>query len=177
MALTAKQRRFVAEYLKDLNATQAAIRCGYSQKTAMQQGSRLLSIAKIAQAVASGKQQQLAKAELTATRVLEELRRVAFLDPGKFYDPKGRLLPVHELDEEVRACLAGLEVARANLNVTDGKRDDEWLHKIRYYDKLKALEILAKHFALLKDVVEVTGDWDKLAARLASVRNEPDARR
>jgi phage terminase small subunit len=80
MALNPKQRRFVAEYLIDLNATQAAIRAGYSKKNADVTGPRLLGNVGVAAAVAAGTSKQLATAELTAARVLEEIRRLAFID-------------------------------------------------------------------------------------------------
>jgi phage terminase small subunit len=74
--LNPKQTRFVAEYLKDLNATQAAIRCGYSERTAKQQGSRLLTNADIAAAVAAGQERLAGKLELTAEKVLKDLEEV-----------------------------------------------------------------------------------------------------
>jgi phage terminase small subunit len=77
MALTDKQRRFVDEYLIDLNATQAAIRAGYSAKAAQGQGSRLLSNAMVARAVAEGAHKRAAKAEVTAQDVLIGLHREA----------------------------------------------------------------------------------------------------
>jgi len=77
MALTAKQRRFVEEYLIDLNATQAAIRAGYAAKTANREGSRLLSKVDIAEAVAAGAQKRVQKAEISAQDVLEGLYREA----------------------------------------------------------------------------------------------------
>lgn len=73
MALTAKQEAFVAEYLIDLNATQAAIRAGYSEKTAQEQGSRLLSNVMVAQAIADGASKRIQKAEITAQDVLSGL--------------------------------------------------------------------------------------------------------
>lgn len=75
--LNDKQKRFVAEYLIDLNAKQAAVRSGYSEKTAQEQGSRLLSLAKVADAIALGASKRLAKAEITAQDVLEGLHREA----------------------------------------------------------------------------------------------------
>ncbi|MCD1645266.1 terminase small subunit [Aurantimonas coralicida] len=77
MALTDKQRRFVEEYLIDLNATQAAIRAGYSAKAAQGQGSRLLSNAMVARAVAEGAHKRATKAEVTAQDVLIGLHREA----------------------------------------------------------------------------------------------------
>ncbi len=71
--LTDRQEAFVAEYLIDLNATQAAIRAGYSEKTAQEQGSRLLSNVMVAEAIAEGASKRIRKAEITAQDVLEGL--------------------------------------------------------------------------------------------------------
>lgn len=75
--LTPKQQRFVQEYLVDLNATQAAVRAGYSPKTSEQQGSRLLGNAKVAAAVAAGRKRLAAKLDLTAEKVLADIERIA----------------------------------------------------------------------------------------------------
>lgn len=76
--LTPKQQRFVAEYLKDLNATQAAIRAGYSAKTAEQQGYQLLQKTSVAEAVAEGQRQHTHEAGVTAQKVIGELSNIAF---------------------------------------------------------------------------------------------------
>jgi phage terminase small subunit len=157
MALTPKQARFVAEYLIDLNATDAAKRCGYSPKTAKQQGSRLLTDADVAQAVAEGKARQLQAADLTAARVLEEMRRLAFFDIAAIFDEGGNLRPIHDVPPEARAAITGVEVVRANLNPADGKRDPDYLHKVKVVQKDRALEMLAKHFGLLTEKVEHSG--------------------
>jgi len=73
MALTDKQQRFVAEYLIDLNATQAAIRAGYAAKTANREGSRLLSNVDIAEAIAAKAAEKAAALDLSAERVLRGL--------------------------------------------------------------------------------------------------------
>lgn len=73
MALTDKQQRFVDEYLVDLNATQAAIRAGYSEKTANEQGSRLLANVSVAAAIAEQQQKLSNKLELSAEWVLGKL--------------------------------------------------------------------------------------------------------
>ena len=125
---------------------------------------------KIKRAIAAGAKKQLNKADLSAARVLEELRRIAFLDVADFFDADSHLLDIHQMSKEARACIAGLEVARANLDRTDGKRDEEWLHKIKIVQKTDALEMLAKYFKLLVEQVHVTSDWAQLAARLASAR-------
>jgi phage terminase small subunit len=156
MALNPKQQRFVAEYLVDLNATQAAIRAGYSAKTAEQQGPRLLGNVEIATAVAAGKSRQLETADLSAARVLEELRRLAFSNVLDLFDEHGNLRPIHTLTREQAACIASLEVIKKNAEAGDGKIDT--VHKVKVWDKTRVLEMCAKHFALLTDVVKLTDD-------------------
>jgi phage terminase small subunit len=127
MALTAKQATFVREYLVDKNATQAAVRSGYSPKTAESQGSRLLRNAKVAEAVAAGVDKQAERTGITADRVLEELAKIAFVS----------LTPRDEDDEDEED---------ANLALL-----------VRVPDKLKALELLGKHLRLFADKVEHEG--------------------
>lgn len=151
-----KHRRFVAEYLVDLNATQAAIRAGYSAKTAEQQGPRLLGNAEIAAAVQAGKARQLEKVDLTATRVLEEIRRLSFADPRSMFDEHGNLRPIHTLTAEQAACIGSMEVVKKNLTAGDGQVDT--VIKIKTWDKTRSLEMLAKHFGLLVEKVEIVGE-------------------
>ncbi|CAA2136743.1 terminase small subunit [Hyphomicrobium sp. ghe19] len=82
-ALTPKQRRFVENYLLDLNATQAAIRAGYSKRTAQEQGSQLLNHPTIRIAIDAAKAERSAKTEICAEQVLEEIAAMAFYDPGE----------------------------------------------------------------------------------------------
>src|SRR4051812_27986220 len=103
--LTPKQQRFVEEYLIDLNATQAAIRSGYSPKTACEQGSRLLANVKVQSAIAEGRKKLAEKAGISTERVLKEYGRLAFLDIRKAFDENGNLRPVHELDDDTAAAV------------------------------------------------------------------------
>ena len=84
--LTAQQQRFVEEYLIDLNATQAAIRAGYSAKTAEQQGSRLLRNVKVAQAIEAAQVARLKRTEVDADWVLRRLVAEADADLADLYD-------------------------------------------------------------------------------------------
>lgn len=151
-----KRARFVAEYLKDLNATQAAIRAGYSANSARQQASDLLANPDIADAVAEGKARQLAKAELTAVRVLEELRRLSFSDVRRLFDDDGNLKALHTLTDDESACIASVEIVKKNLAAGDGQTDT--VHKLKVWDKTRSLEMLAKHFGLLIDKMEHSGE-------------------
>lgn len=153
--MTPKQALFVAEYRKDLNATQAAIRAGYSEKTAAQQADRLLRNVQIAEAVAEKTQQQLANADITAERVLREIGRLAFSDVRSLFDADGNLKAIHTLTADESACIASLEVIIKNAQAGDGHMDT--VHKVKVWDKSKNLEMLAKHFALLTERVEHSG--------------------
>jgi len=92
---------------------------------------------------------------LTAVRVLEELRRLAFSDVGVLFDESGKLKPIHSMTKEERSAIAGLEVIVKNAEAGDGHTDT--VHKVKVWDKVRALESLAKHFGLLTEKVEHSG--------------------
>src|SRR6478736_4951624 len=107
--LNDRQRRFVEQYLVDLNATQAAIRAGYSAATASEQASRLLANVKVAAAIAEAQAARSRRTEVTADRVVLELARVAFGDPRRVlsWGPGGvKLRPSDELTDEEAAIVA-----------------------------------------------------------------------
>jgi len=94
--LTAKQAAFVREYLLDLNATQAAIRAGYSEKTAVQQGPRLLGNVGVAAAIMKAQASRAERTQVDADWVLRRLADEADADLADLYDEHGGLRPVHE---------------------------------------------------------------------------------
>lgn len=156
MALNAKQRRFVEEYLSDLNATQAAIRAGYSAKTAGAMGFALLKKLEIANAIQEAMQKRSEKTGITAERVLAELARLSFADIRKIFTEDGQLRPVHELPEEVAASISSVEVVTSR--VPGGEPTEvEYTSKIKFWDKRGSLELLGKHLKLFTDKTEVTG--------------------
>jgi phage terminase small subunit len=91
VGLTPKQQTFVDEYLVDLNATQAAIRAGYSKKTARSQGERMLTNVDVAAAIQKGFQKRSEKTQITAEKVLLELAVIAFADLQQLADMGGRI--------------------------------------------------------------------------------------
>jgi len=174
MALNQKQQRFVSEYRKDLNATKAYIRAGYSKKGAAQGGERLLRDVEIAAAVADLTHKQLAHADLSATRTLEEMRRLGFSNVKRLFDEQGDLRPIHTLSDEDAACIAGLEVVMKNATAGDGKIDR--VLKVKIWDKRATLEMLGKHFALLDERVKIEGG-DALIEALLAGRQRAAARK
>jgi phage terminase small subunit len=149
----AKRQRFVAEYLIDLNATQAAIRAGYSRKTAGQKGFELLKKADIAAAVATRIHAQTEQLGLTADQLREQNTFIALSDPIDIIDAAGNLLPLREMPRRIRCAIRSIEVVKRNLTSGDGVTD--LTYRIQFWDKLKAIELEYRRFGLLKDVHEM----------------------
>jgi len=143
LKLTPKQERFVDEYLIDLNATQAAIRAGYSKGSARQQACVLLTNPNIQAAIGEGRAKLSERTGITAQRVLDEIARISFADPRRLFDANGSVLPPSEWDDDTAAMIAGVEV------VTRSRPGEEsaveYVHKFRLWDKNSALDKLMKH--------------------------------
>lgn len=146
--LTPKQKRFVDEYLIDLNATQAAIRAGYSPKTANEQGARLLVNVSIAKAIQEARDKRQQRTEITQDRVLQEYARLAFYDPRKLFRPDGTPKPIEELDDDTAAALAGLDVREEFEGAGESRTFAGYTKKYKLANKLGALDSLAKHLGL-----------------------------
>lgn len=130
MALSEKHELFAREFLVDLNATQAAIRAGYSEKTAKQQGSRLLTKADIRAYIDEKQQTRAENLELSAEWVLEKLSAVAYRAM--------RSEPVLKWDPEQRAMV---ESGEYEFDSTGANR---------------ALELIGKHLGMFKEKIEIT---------------------
>ena len=152
--LTPKQAAFVAEYLVDLNATQAAIRAGYSERTAGSQGERLLKKVEVQIALAEAQQKRAERTEITADNVLAEIAKVAFSDVRKIFDSNGGLVRISDLDDAAAACVAGCDL----VTVSKGEGEIEHVAKIKLADKLKALELAGRHLGLFNDKLNLNAD-------------------
>jgi len=154
--LTPKQQRFADEYLIDLNATAAYKRSGYIGKgnTAEVCASQLLSNPKVAAYLTKRRVIMEDKTHITQERVLAEYAKLAFLDPRKFFDVNGDLLPVHDLDDDTAAALAGMDVLVSKSE--DGGL--EYTKKIKISDKKGALDSIARHLGMFVEKVEMTGN-------------------
>lgn len=164
MALTDKQRRFVGEYLVDLNATQAAIRAGYSQKTAASIGEENLRKPDIANAVQEAQAVRAKRTEITQDMVLRELAKIGFSDIRKIVRWGKTELRVADAEEddatEVHHGLALVSVddidddtAAAISEISEGR---EGL-KVKLHDKKGALVDIGRHLGMFKERVEHTG--------------------
>lgn len=153
----AKRDLFVREYLIDLNATQAAIRAGFSAKTAGSAGQRLLKRVDISAQIKNVSRQRAARVEVTADTVLRELLNIARVDLSQCYTATGELKSIHEIPEDVRRAIAGIEVDE----IMEGRGVDAVkvgeTKKLKFWDKPRALELLGKHLKLFVDVHEHHG--------------------
>lgn len=135
--LTEKQELFVREYLKDLNATQAAIRAGYSENSANVEGSRLLTNANIQQAVAELKAERNKELKVDAKYVLNRLLDIDQLDVLDILDPNGCIKPVNEWPKPWRQNISLFEIA--------GDENQGQVVKLKFPDKVKNLELIGRH--------------------------------
>lgn len=154
--LTAKQQAFVNEYIIDLNATQAAIRAGYSEDTAGAIGHENLNKPEISDAVQVGMDLRADRTRITADRVLVEVAKLGFSNIKNLFTEGGRLRNLNTLPDEVAASIQSVEVVTKRV---EGGEDHEveYVHKIKMADKKASLELLGKHLKLFADRTELTG--------------------
>ena len=143
-----KQRRFVDEYLIDLNATQAAIRAGYSVKTANEQGSRLLANVSVQTAIAEKMAERSRRTGVNQDRVVLELAKIAFVKLTDIIDEKGKIKDTATEDD--LACLEGYKYKYSD---TDTGYSVE--REVKLSSKMKALELLGKHLGMWNDKVDL----------------------
>ena len=150
--LRRKRKAFAVEYLKDFNATQAAIRAGYSANGAEATGYQLLRNPQIAAVIDDLCHAAEAATLITKERILREYARLAFFDPSQLYDDGGNLKPINALDKDTAAALTGMDIETL-------ARGDEIIRirKYRFDSKKGALDSLAKISAMLIERKELTG--------------------
>lgn len=167
-ALNPKQQQFVVEYLVDLNATQAAIRAGYSPKTAGVQGFDLLKKPEIAAAIETLRNEHAKNTGLTVERVLLEAMRLAFFDIRKLTDAEGNPIPINQLDDDTAAAIQGLELATERVR-GDDEGVETVVRKYKVADKNSALERLFKHLGLFAKDNAQTNPAEAMQKLLAMV--------
>lgn len=148
--LAVKQKLFVKEYLIDLNATQAALRAGYSPKTAKEQGARLLSNVNVQAAIQEAMSKRERRTEIKADRVLQELAAVGFAqavdvvrvvrretNDGRTYQDV-EIVDTDQVPADSRTAIAGIKYGKYGI-------------EIKMHDKIRALEMLGRHLGLFDD--------------------------
>ncbi|MFU5001925.1 terminase small subunit [Pseudomonas paraeruginosa] len=145
MALTKKQRLFVDEYLIDLNATQAAIRAGYSTRRATEIGYQLLQRPEVAQAIQAAMAERSKRTEVEADYVIRRLREIDEMDVLDILEDDGSFRSIREWPKVWRQFLSGIEVAELFEGRGDDRRIAGVLRKVKWPDKLRNLELLSRH--------------------------------
>lgn len=151
--LNAKQKAFVREYLKDFNATQAAVRAGYSAKTAHSSGPRLLEHDGVQAAIAKGQERAQQRADMTVDDVVRGFQEIAECDVTSVvgWNEQGELVVTSfdSVPPEVRRCISEIRQTETK----DGTRSIA----IKFYSKTEALTKLGQHFGMFVQKVEVDG--------------------
>ena len=147
--ITEKQKRFVEEYLIDLNATQAAIRAGYSPKTAQEQGSQNLS--KLMVPIAKAKAERSRRTGISQDRVVQELAKIAFVNAADVINTDDASVIADAARDDL-ACIQTVKVKQMS-----GDKGDMTEREVKLADKLKALELLGKHLGLFEQQTDTGG--------------------
>lgn len=146
--MTKKQKRFVEEYLIDLNATQAAIRAGYSVQTAYSIGDENLRKPEIKLAVDRAMALRSKRTGINQDRVLRELAKIAFFNIADVVDiEQGKIKA--DADADDLACIQWMKIKSTECGTEQ---------EIKVCDKKSALELLGKHLGIFKDKLEIQAD-------------------
>lgn len=165
--LPEKQCLFCKEYLVDLNATQAAIRAGYSPKTSMQQGQRLLTRPEIQAALQKEMDKRAKRTEITADKVLQELGKIGFSEVTDYLevttervlvdrDPKTKE-PISEIRQMVLLKDTSEIPPDKLAAIVEIKQAKDGSISFKLHDKKGALDSIGKHLGMFIDKHEITG--------------------
>lgn len=162
--MTDKKKRFVEEYLIDLNQTQSAIRAGYSPLSAKDTATRLMKDKEVKKAIAQAMAKRSIRIGVNQDRVLEELAKIAFVNPSDLLDfQNGGVLKNVSRDDT--ACISSVKIKEYSSNKGSTSEKEIGMH-----NKLKALELLGKHLGMfddrLRDIdntinININGDFDE----------------
>ena len=147
--MTHKQKLFVEEYLIDLNATQAAIRAGYSPKSANEQGARLLANVSISSAVAVALAERSKRTGINADRIIQELAKLAFINPIDVINMESASINTDASRDDTAA------IASVKVKITPTEDGYITEREVKTYDKIRALELLGKHVGLYTDKQDI----------------------
>lgn len=167
--LTDKQQRFIDEYLIDCNATQAAIRAGYSEKTAKEQGCQ--NLAKLNVEISEAKKVLADKTGITAEEILKELKNFAYSDITETI-----LLSTEEIKElppEIRRLITGYKKVSSRVD-----KNSDWEEErveLKFVDKMKAIEMINRHIGFyekdnLQSSTAFKGTYEELLAEIDKLK-------
>lgn len=149
--LTKKQQMFVDEYLIDLNATQAAIRAGYSPDTAKEMGCENLTKPNIKNAIDTALAERSRRTGISADRVLIEIAKLAFVNPADVINMEDGTVRMDATQDDL-ACVQSVKKKRSYSDVGSSTENE-----VKLYDKKAALELLGKHLGIFTDRFKIEG--------------------
>lgn len=147
MELTEQQKKFCREYMKDFNGTQAAIRAGYSKKTATEQGHRLLTNVQVQKFLATLKDKAAEKHEGLADEIVAELKKIGFSDIKKFLNSDNTVKDISQLPTELTTCVESIKKVETEFG-SENSSGSKTSVQFKLHSKLDALEKLAKYVGL-----------------------------
>ncbi len=162
IGLKGKQSLFVKHYMADSNATQAAIRAGYSIKNAESIGYQLLQKTPVQEAIAKEREKQFKRLEVKADKTLLKLMRGQEFDIRRLYHDNGSIKLPHELDDDTAAAVVGV------------KYKDGVFEEYKIIDVKGCSELIGRHLKLFTDKLEISGTMD-LAERIKAARERVNA--
>lgn len=143
--ITAKQKRFCQEYVIDSNATQAAIRAGYSKRTARSQGQRLLTNVDIENYISKLQEDIQERNKITIDECVGFLANMARVDIADFYADNGQLKSIHDIPKESRQAIAELSVFEEYQGVGKDRELIGFTKKVKTTDRKGVIVELMKH--------------------------------
>lgn len=153
MALTKKQKLFIEEYLADLNATQAAIRAGYSPDTAGSIGNENLKKPEIRAHINKAMAERSKRTGINQDRIVNELAKIAFVKITDVVDERCRIKA--SAKEEDLSCIESIKV-----KTSTGANTESVEREVKLSPKLKALELLGRHLGMWNDKLDISADMD-----------------
>lgn len=164
-----RRKLFVFEYLKDRNGAQAAIRAGYSSKTARAIASELLTFPDVRAAVDAQLEVLTESTAVSLERVVLELHRILLVDPAWAVTEDGALRPLREIPVDLRRAISSMEIEELWEKTGDGAEQIGVLKKIKFWSKTEASSQLLRTLGAFKDRVEHSADESLEALLRASV--------
>lgn len=170
--LSPREERFCQEYLVDLIGSKAARRAGVAERGAKVWASRALTKANVQRRIRKLMHERALRTQATADEVLLELKKLAFADVRRVFTKDGALKSIRSMPKDVSATIASVEVEELFEGRGENREHVGSVHKLKQWDKLKALELLGKNLKLWTDKVDVSGNLTLEDLVLAS-RNPP----
>lgn len=156
--ISERQRLFCERYVIHLDGELAASEAGYSRKSARQISYKLVRKRNIAAYIGELLDKKAARNRVDADDVLREISRIAHLDIRRAFREDGTMLGIHDLPDDVAAAIASIEMDEIYEGAGSKRSAVGVTKKVRFAEKLRALELLGKHLRLFPDKVEVSGE-------------------